>query len=64
MALLGTLRTTATLDNLHLLTDFVHSIGHHLELDDRTLFHLDLAVEEAAANVVQHAYPEGHPGPM
>ena len=49
MTLLGTLRTSATLENLHLLTDFVHSIGHHLELDDRTLFHLDLAVEEAAA---------------
>jgi sigma-B regulation protein RsbU (phosphoserine phosphatase) len=64
MALLGTLRTSATLDNLHLLTDFVHSIGRHFELDDRTLFHLDLAVEEAAANVVQHAYPTGHPGPM
>jgi sigma-B regulation protein RsbU (phosphoserine phosphatase) len=64
MALLGTLRTLATLDNLHLVTDFVHSIGRHLELDDRTLFHLDLAVEEAAANVVQHAYPEGQPGPM
>jgi sigma-B regulation protein RsbU (phosphoserine phosphatase) len=64
MALLGTLRTQATLENLHLLTDFVHSVGRHLELDDRTLFHLDLAVEEAAANVVQHAYPEGQPGQM
>jgi sigma-B regulation protein RsbU (phosphoserine phosphatase) len=64
MTLLGTLRTQAALDNLYLLTDFVHSIGRHLELDDRTLFHLDLAVEEAAANVIQHAYPEGQPGPM
>ena len=64
MTILGTLRTCATLNNLHLLTDFVHSIGRHLELDDRTLFHLDLAVEEAAANVVQHAYPEDRPGQM
>jgi serine phosphatase RsbU (regulator of sigma subunit)/anti-sigma regulatory factor (Ser/Thr protein kinase) len=64
MTHLGTLRTSATLENLHLLTDFVHSIGHHLGLDDRTLFHLDLAVEEAAANVVQHAYPEGPPSPV
>jgi hypothetical protein len=36
MALLGTLRTQATLENLHLLTDFVHSVGRHLELDDST----------------------------
>jgi sigma-B regulation protein RsbU (phosphoserine phosphatase) len=64
MAVLGTLRTEAVLENLHLLTDFVHSIGRHLELDERTLFHLDLAVEEAASNVVQHAYPENQPGPV
>ncbi len=62
MAFLGELRVEATLENLHILTDFVQSIGRRLQLTKGTLFHLDLAVEEAAANVVQHAYPPGQVG--
>jgi serine phosphatase RsbU (regulator of sigma subunit)/anti-sigma regulatory factor (Ser/Thr protein kinase) len=59
---LGELRVGATLENLHVLTDFVQSIGRRLQLSQETLFHLDLAVEEAAANVVEHAYPPGQYG--
>jgi sigma-B regulation protein RsbU (phosphoserine phosphatase) len=62
MVLLGELRVEATLDNLHMISHFVHGIGERLRLSERTLFHIDLAVEEAAANIADHAYPSGQAG--
>jgi anti-sigma regulatory factor (Ser/Thr protein kinase) len=64
MILLGELRLEARLDSLHTISQFVHSIGHRLRLTERTLFHLDLAIEEAAANIVDHAYPADQAGEM
>lgn len=64
MALMGELRTRATIENLRTVTDFCQSVGKRLNLDEKTLFQLDLAIEEAAANVVEHAYMPGSPGEM
>ena len=37
-------------------------MGYRLRLTDDTLFEIDLAVEEASANIVRHAYGPGHAG--
>ena len=62
MVLLGELRVKATLDDLHTISHFIHGIGQRLRLAERTLFHIDLAVEEAAVNIIDHAYPPGRVG--
>ncbi|MBN1579487.1 MAG: SpoIIE family protein phosphatase [Anaerolineae bacterium] len=62
MILLGELRVEATLDNLRLISHFCHGISERLRLSERTLFHIDLAVEEAAANIVSYAYPPDQAG--
>ena len=64
MVLMGELRTRATIENLRTVTDFCQSVGRRLELGEKTLFQLDLAIEEAAANIVEHAYLPGKPGDM
>jgi sigma-B regulation protein RsbU (phosphoserine phosphatase) len=62
MVFLGELRVEATLENLRTISQFIHSLGQRLQLTEKTLFHIDLAVEEAATNIVQHAYPRGQVG--
>ena len=62
MAFLGELRVEAALENLRAISDFVHCFGQQLRLTEDTLFDIDLAVQEASANVVNHAYPPGQMG--
>ncbi|MFW5709164.1 MAG: SpoIIE family protein phosphatase [Chloroflexota bacterium] len=62
--LLGELRTIAVIDSLRMVSSFIHAIGHRLQLTDKVLHDLDLAVDEAATNIVKHAYPAGEPGDM
>lgn len=64
MVFMGKLRTRATIENLRTVTDFVQSVGRRLDLGEKTLFQLDLAIEEAAVNVVEHAYPQDTAGEM
>ena len=52
----------ATLENLRKISEFVRNIGQQLRLDEDVLFDIDLAVEEASANVVRHAYRPGQAG--
>jgi sigma-B regulation protein RsbU (phosphoserine phosphatase) len=61
---LGALRVEATLENLRTVSYFIHGIGHRLQLSEMTLFDIDLAVEEAAVNIVDYAYPPGKAGEM
>ncbi|MBN1681038.1 MAG: SpoIIE family protein phosphatase [Anaerolineae bacterium] len=56
MTFLGELRVEAVHDNLRVISHFVHGIAHRLALSDRALFDLELAVEEAATNIINHAY--------
>jgi len=57
MTFLGELRVQARQENLRLVSHFVQGIGQRLSLSDRALFDLELAIEEAATNIIRHAYP-------
>jgi anti-sigma regulatory factor (Ser/Thr protein kinase) len=46
----------ADLSDLATIRDFVAAAARELDLDDRTLYDLQLATDEACTNVIQHAY--------
>ena len=56
------LRVEATIENGRRISEFVRGTGQRLRLMEDTLFDIDLAVEEASANIVQHAYRPGQAG--
>ena len=60
----GELCVKAIVENLREVSNFVRDIGQHLRLSDEIMFDVDVAVEEASANIVRHAYPPGHPGDL
>ena len=62
MILLGELRVEATRENLRTISYFIHGIKHRLQLTEKSLFEIELAVEEASVNIVSHAYPQGQTG--
>lgn len=64
MTQLAELRLAAIRDNLRTIAYFIQGVGHRLQLSDETLFELELAVEEAATNIISHAYPEPPIGDM
>ena len=64
IVLWGELRVKATLENLRKISDFVRDIGQQLRLTKEALFDFDLAVEEASANIVRHAYRPGQAGDL
>ena len=53
------LRVEATIENVRRISEFVRDMGQRLRWTDDALFDIDLAVEEAAANIVRHAYRSG-----
>ena len=61
---LGELRLPATKENIRTLAHFVQGVGQRLNVTEKTQFDLDLAIEEAAVNIVEHAYPDGLTGDM
>ena len=62
MVLWGELRLEATVENLRKVSEFVRDMGRQLRLTEEALFDFDLAVEEASANIVRHAYGPGQAG--
>ena len=58
------LRVEATIKNLRKISEFVRDIGQQLRLTEEVLFDIDLAVEEASANIVGHAYRPGQAGDL
>lgn len=64
MQSLGELRLEAAVENLRTVSYFVHALGERLDLTEKTLFEIELAVDEAVTNIVKHAYPDGEPGLM
>ena len=60
----GELRVAATLENLRKVSEFVRDMGQQLRLTEEVLFDIDLAVEEASANIVQYAYRSGQAGDL
>jgi len=53
-----TLQVPSSTENLALIREFVTSVGRQATLDDEDITNLELAVDEACANVIEHAY--GH----
>ena len=62
MTLLGELRVPARPENLRIISYFIHGVAHRLSLSDKASFDLELAVEEAATNIINHAYPDNQKG--
>jgi len=54
----------AQADNIALIRHAFGAFGEVLAVDEQLLSDVRLAVTEACANVVVHAYPEGDPGPL
>lgn len=50
------LQVPSSTQNLALVRDFVNSVGLQAGLDERAVNQLQLAVDEACANVIEHAY--------
>lgn len=53
---MATLRLCADLAQLTTIREFVARSGRELDLDRRANYDLQLAVDEACTNIVQHAY--------
>ncbi len=53
-----TLKVPSSTENLALIREFVTGIGKQAQMDDADIYNLELAVDEACANVIEHAY--GH----
>jgi serine/threonine-protein kinase RsbW len=58
------LRLKATLENVPLAIDFVDRHARQAGVGNQALYEIKVAVDEACANVVQHAYPSTAPGDM
>jgi serine/threonine-protein kinase RsbW len=52
------LQVPSSTENLALIREFVTSVGRQATLNDEEIINLELAVDEACANVIEHAY--GH----
>jgi phosphoserine phosphatase RsbU/P len=57
MIFLGELRLEATVENLRTIAYFIRAIANRLELTEKCAFDIELSVDEAAMNIVMHAYP-------
>ena len=64
MIFLGELRVEARIENLRVISFFLTGIGQRLNLTEKVSFDIELALEEASANIVKHAYPAGQMGDM
>jgi serine/threonine-protein kinase RsbW len=46
------------LDQLITISEFIAQAAHQARLDERNTFHIQMAVDEACTNVIQHAYQD------
>ena len=60
----GSLRIEAILENVPVAVDYVAHTGRIIGVDEAALYQIQVAVDEACANVVQHAYAGMEPGEM
>ncbi len=50
------------LENLCLISDFIRKTMTAWELDEKMIFEVHLAVDEACTNIIQYAYPDDQEG--
>jgi serine/threonine-protein kinase RsbW len=53
-----TLQVPSSTENLAMIREFVTAVGRQAHLEETDISNLELAVDEACANVIEHAY--GH----
>ena len=53
-----TLQVPSSTENLAMIREFVTAVGRQAQLEEADISNLELAVDEACANVIEHAY--GH----
>jgi serine/threonine-protein kinase RsbW len=56
------LTVSATLDSLATISAFITDATARAGLDDHAAWQVQLAVDEASTNIIQHGYDEGTPG--
>jgi serine/threonine-protein kinase RsbW len=56
------LTVLAVPESLAVISDFIVGAANRLGLDERTSWQLQLAVDEAATNIIQHGYEPNAPG--
>jgi anti-anti-sigma factor len=61
---MDTITLTADLDALAKISAFITSAAESCGLDERATWQVQLAVDEAATNVIQHAYDDDTPGEL
>lgn len=59
---MDTITVPAILDSLAPLSDFITSAASQVGLDDHSSWQVQLAVDEAATNIIQHGYDAQQPG--
>jgi serine/threonine-protein kinase RsbW len=53
-----TLKVPSSTENLAMIREFVTAVGRQAQIEEAEISNLELAVDEACANVIEHAY--GH----
>ncbi len=53
-----TLQVPSSTENLAMIREFVTAVGRQAQLEEADIVNLELAVDEACSNVIEHAY--GH----
>lgn len=51
-----TLEVPSSTENLAMIRDFVKRVGRQTGMEEQEIFNLELAVDEACANVIEHVY--------
>jgi serine/threonine-protein kinase RsbW len=56
MCIKRTLTVPARFEYLATIADFIAAAGQEADFDQDTIFHVQMAVDEACSNVIEHAY--------
>lgn len=57
------LRVEANVDSIPIVASFLEETMQHCGVDENKMFDVNVAVDEACTNIIQHAYPAGE-GPI
>lgn len=58
----ASLTVPAQLDSLAVISEFINSATHRAQMSEREAWQVQLAVDEAATNIIQHAYADSDTG--
>lgn len=64
MGFLERFRVQAVMENVPAATQRIAEVAREVGFDEPALYQIELAIDEACANVVEHAYPHGEQGDL